>query len=1688
MKKHSFFRRFRALNLWFFLFASGFPSTAHEDLHTHPALTIGAFLFLDQAAPEDAAFFSATNRSRARQGSIDEDTCPYFVSHFYNPQTGENTTPIPPFGIGLGCELGSFDQQTAPARATNYWSDAVNNYRGGDTNLAMTQLGHVFHLLQDMSSPAHVHNDVHGERDEVGCQDTDDFENWGWSNCSDHGAAFSHVFDYLTNTVANDYMSTNQIRSGLALGLRKIFGDRPQRAAPLTGKNAGYSFVHELATRVYDFTTFKVVLKDTGALFSNDRGADELNTMFGVWEFPGASGGWYFEDSLGYDSWSQGECESGRGDQAWWLMDDGRCQARSCPDQWNCTIDEGYAYIENTGGGSGGGAEIPDTLVPAYYDRPWFRQRYDAPSSGRNVGNVTMLRIYGDVLYSAAVAYGAGLLQTFLDEAVMPQPITGLPTIKDGATVWLVGHANPGGTNAVAWLEWSPVGGPTNRLSQQDLGAGTDWVNVTAPIQGLTPDTSYQYRLVSSNRFGVRYGTNQIFRTPAFVLAGNGLNAWQITDNSGSGGSSLRYVTNLLATQRGLATSNGWKLAVTSRFVTDFGGTKAMTISYTENGRRFLFCLDLDPSGDLELTLDGPITRKLTTNGVGATDYHTHEVQFANGKATYRFDGTIVTIPNWIGIPTIAEFPTGQISWGATSSPGRGQMNFNRIEFSIGGSNVVGSYNAGMAGSPAEAPDPVSQGWTRLDGATPIPEGPLSPDGEPSLVLAETLAASGLSLQGAQLNGRVDPRGRPAAIWFEWGLNASYGNVAALTSVPGTIGWTNVSAQLGALTQETTYHYRIVASNSFGIRFGTNRTFTTSSFLLTGAAPNAWQITDSSTASGSTFTYRTNLPLAQRLAATNAGWRLTVASRITPNFAGPRTMTFYYDHGATRFLVWMDLDANGNLTAELEGQTPRLVATATATNYHVHELVYNPTNRTAAYWFDGNFVTNWSGAPGNVAGEVAWGAGSSPGSGQMNYHVAEFAIVGLGFAATYQAGTSGNPVAAPNPISQGWTPHAGSVATSAPVSPDAVAFQPIADAETLPASGIGPNVAQFNAMVNTRAQPTTVWFEWGTTAAFGHRTTAQNLIVASGAKLLSQGISGLAVDTLYYYRVVASNAFVVSFGSHQSFRTGWFLDSGMALAAVDVGSVAWGDYDNDGDLDLIITGQADTNQVAELYHNEGGTNFVPVASGLPAVNQSAVAWGDYDKDGYLDLALSGWRASGAVSRVYRNARDGTFVDANVGLPGLRWSSVTWSDFDNDGDLDLLLTGLDDATTNALTRLYRNEGGTNFVDSNAGLPGVAQGAVAWEDFDGDGDQDLVLTGRDNSQIPISRIYRNVGDGIFSDIGAELPGVEASSVAWGDFDNDGDPDLLLTGWTGGTYTTHLLRNERNGAQSSFLDIEANLPGASASSVGWGDYDGDGDLDIVLTGWTGNYSARIYRNDSGQNFAEIGADLVGVNWSSAAWADYDNDNDLDLLVTGSIEGGRVCRLYRNGASAINARPTAPSGLSGSGVGNVATVSWNSSDDDTTPASTLSYNVVLAAETGGVTLSSPMADLTNGYRRVVRPGNAGQNQGWTFKGLRPGTYHFTVQAIDSSFAGGPFAPWQAIEIAPLPVGILATEIPLPGQFRLHISAAAGAACEVFRSPDLANWSSIGLAVEILPGRFEFLDGAAPANGAFYQIRAIAP
>jgi len=514
----------------------------------------------------------------------------------------------------------------------------------------------------------------------------------------------------------------------------------------------------------------------------------------------------------------------------------------------------------------------------------------------------------------------------------------------------------------------------------------------------------------------------------------------------------------------------------------------------------------------------------------------------------------------------------------------------------------------------------------------------------------------------------------------------------------------------------------------------------------------------------------------------------------------------------------------------------------------------------------------------------------------------------------------------------------------------------------------------------------------------------------------SQGING---SEIYVPTVTSDNIGV--------FSSGLFTEqTGITLTGVQQGSVAFGDYDNDGYLDVLLTGlDINSTAISKIYRNNGNNHFTEQTTiSLAGVNNSSVAWGDYNNDGYLDILLTGLSGSVPVAKIYKNNGDNTFTEqTGISLKGVYYGSVAWGDYNNDGNLDVLLTGYSGSV--GISKIYLNNGDNTFTEQTGiALTGVQMSSVAWGDYDSDGNLDILLTGSDANYPnynPIAKIYHNNGDNTFTPLtGISLRGFYLGSVSWCDYDNNSSQDILLTGFSYSTWTV-ISRIYKNNGNNSFTEQTGiSLTSVYLSSAAWGDYDNDGYPDIILTGtaetWP-NYNpvSRIYYNNGNNSFTEqTGIFLTGIYNSSVAWGDYDNDGDLDILLTGIDENGNaISKIYSNnlimnaGITSPNTKPAPPTGLKTTITPGNVKLSWSPVNGDETPENTMSYNLRYKLKDAAQWKSAPHA-AENGYRRMPAMGNIQLNKNYDLKNLEVGTYLWQIQAIDQGFAGG---EWSAVD-----------------------------------------------------------------------------
>lgn len=352
----------------------------------------------------------------------------------------------------------------------------------------------------------------------------------------------------------------------------------------------------------------------------------------------------------------------------------------------------------------------------------------------------------------------------------------------------------------------------------------------------------------------------------------------------------------------------------------------------------------------------------------------------------------------------------------------------------------------------------------------------------------------------------------------------------------------------------------------------------------------------------------------------------------------------------------------------------------------------------------------------------------------------------------------------------------------------------------------------------------------------------------------------------------------------------------VANSSAQSHGVAWGDYDGDGRTDLIV---ANVGPAPLLFHNQADGPLIRVTTGdLP--NQGTwstfAAWADYDNDGHLDLLLS---RNGAPHQVWQGHADGSLtLNTTSGLTATEGQIYggAWVDYDNDGWVDIYLTSA--FAPSAL--FHNNQNGTFTRVYPEGMAGDILPTVgcAWGDYDNDGLPDLFLAEGGFSAFNV--LYHNLGGGRFERVldsfFADYPG-SFTCCAWGDYDNDGYLDLVVA--RRGAGGNLLFHNNRNGTFTFEFDSAIVTESMNANGCAWADVDNDGFLDLLVSNWQGPANALFLNNGNGTftraksgPIATTAGECIG-----AAWADYDGNGFPDLCVANY---GGANLLFRNQGNA--------------------------------------------------------------------------------------------------------------------------------------------------------------------------------------------
>lgn len=418
--------------------------------------------------------------------------------------------------------------------------------------------------------------------------------------------------------------------------------------------------------------------------------------------------------------------------------------------------------------------------------------------------------------------------------------------------------------------------------------------------------------------------------------------------------------------------------------------------------------------------------------------------------------------------------------------------------------------------------------------------------------------------------------------------------------------------------------------------------------------------------------------------------------------------------------------------------------------------------------------------------------------------------------------------------------------------------------------------------------------------------------------------------------------------------------------------------------------------------------------------RGSLVYADVNGDGNMDLIVkgrdlnNGWNPDVVLITTDNSGN----LDSSVKLPASMPYESTLSafDFNNDGHVDYLLC-------NYGYELYRNNGDGTFakvenfaLESNLNISddnGTSEcwymGLTAIADFDMDGYQDLVVMDADGNPV----MYKNNGgDGTFAKVAdSGLFAQRNGTMAVGDFNNDGCPDLAVSGWSDAVGNDCITINKNNG-DGTFTRVTSDaFAGTEKGQIMFVDVDGDGMIDIIYSGETSNESKAVVAiNEGGLAFTQYD-DLLCKARGGVAVAAYDiNKNGFpNIAIMGYNNDGAPHMHVYNGLCSrnVNEAPTAPANLAMKADGGKVTLTWDAAADSKTPAEALRYNVYVKLTDGSLVTVIP-ADPATGALRLGDVNAALTSRSYTLNISSDKIAEWGVQAIDGGKMAGPFAKYD--------------------------------------------------------------------------------
>jgi phosphodiesterase/alkaline phosphatase D-like protein len=837
---------------------------------------------------------------------------------------------------------------------------------------------------------------------------------------------------------------------------------------------------------------------------------------------------------------------------------------------------------------------------------------------------------------ASGTSYGADM--TFTTRAA-PTVITNAATAVNGTGATLNGIVNANSDSTTVTFEYglTTAYGSTVTADQSPVTGSTNTA-VSKVLTGLTPNTTYHYRVKGQNVNGTSYGADMTFFTaaPAAPTA--------VTNDA-------TLITSSGATLNGTVNANNADTTVTFEYGTSTGYGTTVTA-------------DQSPVTGAVATAVSKAISGLANN----TTYHYRVVAVNDQGTTYGSDMTFSTG----NAPAATTDPATMV--GASFATLNGTVNANnfstQVTFEYGTTTSYGTtVNANPNFVTGTDDTAVSAAITGLlpnttyhyrvraqgFGTTFGSDMTFTTGSGPS---ATTNAATSVGSTTATLNGTVNANNVSTTVTFEYGLNTSYGKVVTADQSPVT-GSTNTSVSKGltSLVPNTTYHYRVKASNANDTVYGADMTFTTS-----GSAPTA--TTNAATA----------------VSTTGATLNGTVNAK-----GDSTTVTFEYgldtSYGSTVTAAQSPVTGNSDtaVSAVLTGLT-------SSTTYHYRVKAQNSSGTT--YGADKTFFTDPSGptattqAASNIEDTSATLNGTVNANNNSTTVIFEFGpntSYGRTFTADQSPVTGSTDTAVSfnvTGLAPDTTYHYRVVAQSSSGNTNGADMTfttsaPKPTVTTVAASSIGTTSATLNGLVNGNGNNTSVTFEYGTDNTYGTTVTAdQSPVTGSTDTAVSVNITGLTPNTTYHFRVVGQNTYGISEGADMTFTTAGAAPTVTTQAASSISSTA-------ATLNGLVNANNDSTTVTFEYgtNTSYGTTVTAAQSPVTGSTDTAVS---ANITGLAPNTTYHFRVVGQNSNGTSNGADMTFT-TDTSLPTVTTQAA--SDIEPDSaTLNGLVNANNDSTT------------------------------------------------------------------------------------------------------------------------------------------------------------------------------------------------------------------------------------------------------------------------------------------------------------------------------------------------------------------------------------------------------------------------